>query len=409
MDSAVIIIIVCLLLLFAYIFDISASKTKIPSVILLLILGSSAKYLCYIFKLEVPDLNSLLPILGSIGLTLIVLEGSIDLEINNNKKKLILKSVVVSIIPMIVLAFCLAYAFAYFGGYDFRLCLANAIPFCIISSAIAIPTVRHFSSKHKEFIIYESSLSDIIGVLFFNFITLNEVINFKSVGFFTAEILLMFIVSFIATIILALLLTNIGHHVKFLPIIILIVLIYDVSKLFHLPALIFILLFGLFLGNLKKLHDIKFLKNFNTEKLEMEVLRFKEIVIEFTFLIRALFFILFGYLIEIKDVLNIDTLIWSGSIVFAIFIFRGLQLYLVKLPNSPLIFIAPRGLITILLFLALAENQKIALVNSSLVIQVILMTAVILMIGNLLFTPKAKEVLVEPVNLDESTFESEPS
>lgn len=409
MDSAVIIIIVCLLLLFAYIFDISASKTKIPSVILLLILGSFAKYLCYIFKLEVPDLNSLLPILGSIGLTLIVLEGSIDLEINNNKKKLILKSVVVSIIPMIVLAFCLAYAFAYFGGYDFRLCLANAIPFCIISSAIAIPTVRHFSSKHKEFIIYESSLSDIIGVLFFNFITLNEVINFKSVGFFTAEILLMFIVSFIATIILALLLTNIGHHVKFLPIIILIVLIYDVSKLFHLPALIFILLFGLFLGNLKKLHDIKFLKNFNTEKLEMEVLRFKEIVIEFTFLIRALFFILFGYLIEIKDVLNIDTLIWSGSIVFAIFIFRGLQLYLVKLPNFPLIFIAPRGLITILLFLALAENQKIALVNSSLVIQVILMTAVILMIGNLLFTPKAKEVLVEPVNLDESTFESEPS
>ena len=43
-----------------------------------------------------------------------------------------------------------------------------------------------------------------------------------------------------------------------------------------------------------------------TELISDNGIKLKEIVIEFTFLIRALFFILFGYLIEIKDVLNLD-------------------------------------------------------------------------------------------------------
>lgn len=394
MSATVLIIIICCLLLFAYIFDISASKTKIPSVILLLLLGAIAKYFAIQFKIEVPDLNATLPILGSVGLVLIVLEGSLDLELTKSKRKLIFKSVIVSLLPMFALAFLLAYVFQSYGN-DFRSSMANAIPFCIISSAIAIPSVRNFTKKHREFIIYESSLSDIFGILFFNFIILNRVINVSSVGTFFLQIVIIILVSLIAIIVLSILLKNIKHHVKFLPIIILIVLIYDVSKLYHLPGLIFILLFGLFLGNIPRLKEFKWFQKIDLDKLNTEVHKFKEIVSEFTFLIRAIFFIIFGFLIEIKDVLNKETLIWSGSIVAAIFIFRGFQLFTVRLPNFPLLFVAPRGLITILLFLALDDSLKIDLVNSSLVIQVILFTAIILMFGNMI-SGKNKVDIEEP-------------
>jgi hypothetical protein len=55
----------------------------------------------------------------------------------------------------------------------------------------------------------------------------------------------------------------------------------------------------------------------------------------------------------------------------------------------PLLFIAPRGLITILLFLKIPISNKIPLVNKALVIQVIVLTALIMMIG-LIFDKKDK-------------------
>ena len=74
--------IICVLLLLAYAFDVSAAFTKIPSVILLLLLGSIVRYVTTSLNIVIPDLNPFLPVLGTIGLILIVLEGSLDLEIN---------------------------------------------------------------------------------------------------------------------------------------------------------------------------------------------------------------------------------------------------------------------------------------------------------------------------------------
>ena len=66
--TTTIIITICLLLLLAYIFDISSALTKIPSVILLLLLGWLVKQTVELFNIHIPDLNPLLPILGTIGL-----------------------------------------------------------------------------------------------------------------------------------------------------------------------------------------------------------------------------------------------------------------------------------------------------------------------------------------------------
>ncbi len=379
--TTTIIITFCILLLIAYVFDLTSSKTKIPSVILLLLLGWSVRQLTVLLDFHLPDFSPILPVLGTVGLILIVLEGSLELELNKSKFGLIRKSFLGALVPLISLAFLLAFAFQYFGHFELKDSLTNAIPFCVISSAIAIPSVRNLSSHSKEFVIYESSLSDILGVLIFNFLALNETIDRFSFENFALQLLIITVVSFIATIGLSFLLSKIEHHIKFVPIILLVVLIYAVSKIYHLPGLIFILIFGLSIGNLDELKRFKWIEKFKPDELNKEVNKFKELTIEGAFLIRALFFLLFGYLIETNEVLNTDTLIWALAIVFFIFVFRYIQLKLSKLPLKPLLFVAPRGLITILLFLSIEPTHSISLVNKSLIIQVIILTAMLMMFG----------------------------
>jgi cell volume regulation protein A len=268
-----VIIVVSILLLIAYLFDLTSSKTKIPSVILLLLLGWIVKQITTYFAIPFPDLTELLPILGTIGLILIVLEGSLELEFDQTKIPMIKKSSIMAFFPMLVLSIGLAFIFHYVSGYSFKNCLANAIPLAVISSAIAIPSANNLNPFDKEFVIYETSLSDILGVIFFNFIVLNDNINSGAFGVFIFEIVSILVISFVATIILSFLLNRINHHIKFGPIIIMILLIYGLSKVYHLPGLIFILLFGLFLNNLDRLTNIPYIHKLEPEKLHLGILQ----------------------------------------------------------------------------------------------------------------------------------------
>lgn len=379
--TVAIIISVCILLLIAYLFDLTSSRTRIPSVILLLLLGWSSRQLTDWLSLEMPDFFGILPVLGTIGLILIVLEGSLELEFNKTKFRLIRKSLLGAFLNLLILSFLMGLSFMYFGGFGLKESLLNAIPLCVISSAIAIPSVSNLSSRNKEFIIYESSLSDILGVIFFNFLALNTVINGYAFLDFSFQILLIVVISLVATVGLSFLLNKIEHHIKFVPIIILVILIYELSKVFHLPGLIFILIFGLAIGNLDELKQFKWIEKFNPDGLNREVVKFKELTTEGAFLVRAAFFLIFGFTIETEEVLNTDTLIWSVSITATIFILRAIQLTISKLPLKPLLFVAPRGLITILLFLSIEPDNQINLVNNSLIIQVVILTALVMMFG----------------------------
>lgn len=386
-----IIISICSLLIFAYVFDISSARTKIPSVILLLSLGWGVKQVSTFFAIDIPNLTSVLPILGTIGLILIVLEGSLELELTRSKLPFVRKSSLVAFIPIIVISFGLAYLIHYFSGIDYKSALSNAIPLAIISSSIAIPSAQNLISKNKEFITYESSLSDIFGVILFNFITFNDYFTFESVALFLGQILLIIIISFIATLGLAFLLSKIKHSVKFAPIILLVILIYEISKIYNLPALVFILLFGIFLGNLDELKHIKFIQRLRPEILTNEVHKFKDLTAEMAFLIRALFFILFGFLIETAEIINTDTIVWAVGITASIFLTRYLVLKAFKIEINPLLYIAPRGLITILLFLSIPLKLVSPLVNNSLIIQVIILTAIVMMLGLLFNKRQPKE------------------
>jgi len=385
------IIIVCLLLILAYIFDITSSKTKIPSVILLFVLGWLVRQSTEFFNISIPDLNIVLPALGTVGLILIVLEGSLELELNRSKFPYVGKMALISLFPMLIFSFGMAYAFQYFADTTLRVGLINALPFAVISSAIAIPSAHNLISKNKEFITYESSLSDIFGVIIFNFITLNSTIDMQSFGNFFLDLLIILLITFVITIGLALLMRKSKHPVKFVPIILIVVFIYELSKLYNLPALIFILLFGLALGNLDEIKSNRIIQRLKPEILDKEVHKLKELTGEISFLIRALFFLVFGYLLDTKDLLNPETIVWALAIVLFIYGLRIIFLKLFKLPLQPLLFIAPRGLITILLFLTIPLVQRIGVASKSLTIQVIILTALIMMFGLLFNKEPADE------------------
>lgn len=376
-----VILTVCFLVLLSYLFDVTAAYTKIPSIILLLLLGWLARQASGSFNVYIPDMSDALPILGTIGLILIVLEGSLELELNKSKFSLIKKSFSVAFFPMLALGFLLAAVIHFAFDIDFRIALANVVPLAVISSSIAIPSSKNLSSFNKEFVTYESSLSDILGVIFFNFVALNSNFDILSFGGFFVDIIIIIIISFLATVLLSYLLSRIEHDIKFVPIVLLVIVIYEVSKIFNLPSLVFILVFGLFLGNLDELKNVKLIEKLKPVSLNKEVHKFLEFVREITFLIKSLFFLLFGFLINTKELLDVNSIFWSIGITAAIFIIRGIMLKISGLPVKPLIFIAPRGLINILLFLSLPVALSIPLISNSLVSQVMILTSLVMMFG----------------------------
>lgn len=387
-----IIIATCLLILIAYVFDFTAGKTGIPSVILLLALGYLVRQLSNFFNISLLNLQGILPLLGTIGLILIVLEGSLELELNKNKLPLIGKSLAAAALPLFAMSFALAAVLSYVSGHGFKDCLSNAIPLAIVSSSVAIPSARNFISSEREFVTYESSISDIIGVIFFNFVTLHAAIGAATFGLFLVQLIVIILISFAATGGLSFLLGRIDHKIKFVPIIFLIILIYETSKELDLPSLLFIMVLGLFLNNLDQIKHIRWIQQLKPRLLRREVRRFKETTIEGTFLVRALFFLLFGYLIQTRELFHEESLLWSASITAGIFILRAVTLKLLRISLFPLVFIAPRGLITILLFLSVKPEIQVPLINRPVLIQVIILSSLVVMAGTLFSKNKPEPV-----------------
>lgn len=382
--ATTVILTVCVLVLIAYMFDLSSRRTKIPSVVLLLLTGFVVQQICTTFSISVPELKPLLPVFGTVGLILIVLEGGLDLQLNSRKKEVLITSALSSLIPILILTFGIGWFFSFMAQCSYLTGLINAVPFAVISSAVAIPSAQNLLPKTKEFIIYESSFSDIFGVILFNFFTLSDTVSISTFGEFGLQIVVMLVISFLSSLALAFLIKNISHHVKFIPIIMMIIMIYSISKTFHLPALVFILLFGLFLNNLDELRGIRLIRVLSTGSLEHEISRFREIVGEVTFLVRTIFFLLFGYSIYAPGLLDQTGLYITIVLIISIFSIRFIQLKVTSRPIAPLLFIAPRGLISVLLFLSIPATHDILIINESVIIQVILSTAVILMLGLLL-------------------------
>jgi potassium/hydrogen antiporter len=386
------IIALCIIIIISYIFDITSKYTRIPGVILLILTGLGINYLLGYFQVRLPDLSGLLPVMGTLGLILIVLEGSLDLTITIDKKRLILNSILTGFILFVVFELIFSAILVYFLNTSIQTAIINTIPLGIISSAVAIPSASALTGPQREFVIYESSFSDIMGILVFDFV----LINFNSIGKglagFFVELLTTIIGGVIISAGLAYVLHKTRHHVKDVLITTVIVLIYALTKLVHMPSLLVVLIFGLIMNNYHLLKNNFSVKFIDFQCFAQELKSFKHITGELTFIVRSFFFIIFGYYSNISDFLNIHNLILAFSISLSIFVLRAIFFILIlKESWSPLIFFAPRGLITILLFLGIPVTIQLPFLNQGLITQIIFITILMMTFGNF-FSKKLKAV-----------------
>ncbi len=376
------------LVIFSYLFDLISKKTRVPAVLLLLALGIGLHFLVNYIGFKTFNFLKILPALGTIGLILIVFEGALELKYDKEKNGLILRSFFSALIILLSTSVVLAFILQRLSGSSFSASFLNAIPFSIISSAIAISSAGAMDDHKREYIIYETSFSDILGIVLFNFMLNNpnvKAASFINLGLETFSILLL---SVISCLFLLYLLSRLQHHVKFFLIISILVMVYAFGEQFHLSALILVLALGLFLNNANQIKLKWFRKYFLYPKLSRDLRQLFQLSAESAFIIRTFFFVIFGFTMNLHELENIEVVEYGVLILVAIYVVRFISLkFVAKTDLLPELFISPRGLITILLYYNLPENLKLKGIETGLLFLVILGTSIIMSFG-LLFSGK---------------------
>lgn len=382
------------LVIFSYLFDLVASKTKLPSVLLLLLLGIALRILVDNLHLHTFDFLTILPTLGTVGLILIVFEGSLELKYEREKNKLIKGAFLSAFFILIATVSVITFIIYQISGKDLYICFANAIPFSVISSAIAIPSAAALNKKGKEYIIYESSFSDILGIILFNFAITNPHISISSFTGLAMTTTLIVVVSAVSCVLLLYIMGKISHHIKFFLIISILIMVYAIGQSYHLSSLVLILSFGLFLNNADTIKHAWFRSKFIYKNLSNDLTQLYQLSAESAFIIRTFFFVIFGFTMNIYA-LNDQVVIANGLIMLvSIFIIRFVYLKLFRKENSGAeVFIGPRGLISILLYFNLPPALKIPEVGTTFLFMVVLGSSLIMSVGLLL---TKKYVRAEP-------------
>jgi len=392
-DSNNILITLSALVILSYLFNIIAKYVKIPSVILLLATGVGLKFLGDQFAIQLTGVPFFLDLFGDIGLIMIVLEGSLDLEITRKKIPLVGKSVLSAILILAATCGLIYLVLHYYLGMPVRNAIVYSIPMGVISSAIAIPSVIDLASHKKEFIVYESTFSDIIGIMVFNFAILDNALSSDSFRDFFLNILYIIIISFVSSALLVFMLNRITTKTKSFLIFAILILIYSVGKIFHLPSLLLILVFGIMLNNNRYFIKGKLAQVLHLEKMSSVTAELKLLTAESAFLIRTFFFILFGYAMNINALVAPEVIITGSAIIGCILLARLIFLYFIsKTHLIPELFIAPRGLVTVVLFYSIPANFILSSFNNGILYYVIIVSSLIMMLGLMFTKTKFSEV-----------------
>lgn len=373
---------ISILIIFSYLFNLIAGQIKIPSVILLLLTGIGLQFLAKETGYNFSETKLPLELLGIIGLIFIVLEGSLDLKITREKLPLVGKSFLSALLILIATTGLISWILIEFVKLPFSTALVYAVPLGVISSAIAIPSVGKLSAEKKEFIVYESTFSDIIGIMLFNYIVIGNITSGVSIVSFFINLFIMLAVSAITTGLLLFLLNYTKSHIKFYLIFAILILIYSISKMFHLSSLLFILIFGLMLNNANLFIKGRLANYLHLEKLQSMTLELKLITSETAFIVRTFFFVLFGYSINLLLFRDRNVILIGSLITVAILLTRYIFLRFISKSNVfPEIFIAPRGLITIVLFYSIPLRLQTTDFNEGILFFVIIASSIMMMLG----------------------------
>ncbi|MBD78898.1 MAG: sodium:proton exchanger [Crocinitomicaceae bacterium] len=392
----ILVIVLCSLLILSYLFNILAKKTNIPSVVLLISTGVIISYGLDYFHQPGENANwfPILKILGIVGLVMIVLEAALDLKLTKEKWPIIWKAFAVALFGLAATALIFTFLIQFFFVVDTQRAFLYAIPLSVISSAIVIPSVINCREDIKEFLIYESTFSDILGIMLFYFdIKAIEAPAGASIGVgILLNILLTLVIAVVLSYVLTVVFQKIASKTKLFLLISVLMLLYSVGKLLHISSLLIILFFGLLINN----HELFFIKGLekhvDSSKVKETLANFKVITLESSFFVRTFFFITFGMSIALSSLINVEVLLISlimlgVMIVLRYLIFIGVAQKFIM----PSLFVAPRGLITILLFFSIPQEHQIPHFDNGVLLYIILVSSGIMTLA--LMTREKEEKL----------------
>ena len=387
--SDFLLMVLSLVIILSYFFSVYSKKSGIPSVLLLigvgLVVGLATEYFAPSFKSDNKiGLDLLLKVLGTFGLVLIVLEAALDLKLLKEKIWVIVKSLFVAILGLggtsIVGAWFLSYFFiGDFGVISkFSEALLITIPLSVLSSAIILPSIGMLENKKREFLIYESTFSDIVGIIAFGFIMswvnpgegsessdVSRLVfgNFGNL-FFTV------IFSLLVSYVLIYLFQKLKDHGKLFLLIAVLLFLYSIGHMFGFASLLIILIFGLVLNNYSLFFRGRLKEFVLEENVKITLKDFSVVTTESAFVVRTFFFILFGWSISIVSLFDYRVWLIGVPIIAIIYLVRSVVLFVfnvtVKLKNiNPVLFLAPRGLISVLLFYSAKDIVSISILGKS--------------------------------------------
>ncbi len=381
MNAYLFIIGLCVIIIISFFTNILSKRTNVPSVLVLILMGIGINQLLLSLKI-VPSFFSSLEILGIVGLIMIVLEAALDLELTREKWPIIWKSFTIAALSLVLTSFTLASLLKfYMTDKSFMQVLVYALPLSIMSSAIIIPSVGNLVKYKKEFLIYEGTFSDILGIMFFYMMVENaDVEGMRQLSFVViGNILLTLSVSVVLSYVLLYIIQNIRGEAKFFLFLAVLIMLYSVGKLFHLSSLLIILMFGLLLRNHKHLLFWKLEEWLRDDRIERLYDQFKMITIETSFVVRTFFFVVFGMTLPLETLLS--GRVWLISAVFLLVTY-ALRFALFKVIEKkdilPQALISPRGLISILLFFAIPDSLRIESFENGILFLVIIATSIIM-------------------------------
>ncbi len=372
------------IIILSYLFNILSTKTNIPSVVMLIGLGILIQQVAKYFGYNLPNLQTPLVFLGTVGVILIVLEAALDLELSKEKWPTIWKSLVVALLGLLISTFLIAMFFKSVMAMETIVSYFYAIPLAVLSSAIIIPSVGGLIPSQKEFMVYESTFSDILGIMLFYFMKdyATATSAMEVATGITGNIFITVILSIAASFGLILLIQKITSQLKLFLLIAVLLLLYAIGKKLGYSSLVLILFFGLMLNN-TKLFFRGFLSRFADNKILKNVLHdFHMITLESAFVLRTFFFVIFGVKIVLVSLVSLNVVLSSLVVAIILYVVRLALLGLFKRKDVfPLLYIAPRGLITIILFFAIPAKYTSPAFDSGILLFVILTTSFIMTIS----------------------------
>ena len=391
------IIIFSSIIIISYFFNSYSKKTGVPSVLMLIVLG-----MVFGVYMDFQDRFSfILEILGTVGLILIVLEGALGLKLLKSNIPIIFKSFAVSAVTLGGSSYIGALVLNSFFQLDIGVSLLITVPLSILSSSILLPSIDSVEENKREFLIYESTFSDIIGIIFFYTVlrlTMSINVFVPEYGFIISNLFGTTLFSVIISFLLIYVFQKLTGQAKLFLLISVLMILYAFAEMLNFSSLIIILMFGLILNNYKLFFKGILLKLIeNEEKVESIIDDFKVVTLESAFVVRTFFFIIFGWSIKITDLFDLKSLLIGGTIVLIIFSVRMVTLLIFsKTTNvkniTPELFLAPRGLLTILLFYSIPRNLLPTNINFEGVFLYVIIICCLIMAWSLICEKKKREL-----------------